>query len=136
MQLPPLIQTFVLHFGEMGGRWGVNRTVGQIYALLFLSDRPLNAEQITESIDAVVYTAAVKEDNPEYVRAKELGIPLLSRAQLLGQIMTNYETAIAVSGTHGKTTTTSMISSILMKADADPTISVGGSCLSSEGISG
>ena len=50
MQLPPLIQTFVLHFGEMGGRWGVNRTVGQIYALLFLSDRPLNAEQITEAL--------------------------------------------------------------------------------------
>jgi len=48
--LPPLVETFVLHFGEMGGRWGVNRTVGQIYALLFLSDRPLNAEQITEAL--------------------------------------------------------------------------------------
>jgi DNA-binding transcriptional regulator GbsR (MarR family) len=48
MQLPPVIETFVLHFGEMGGRWGVNRTVGQIYALLFLSDRPLNAEEITD----------------------------------------------------------------------------------------
>ncbi len=50
MTLTPLVQTFVLHFGEMGGRWGVNRTVGQIYALLFLSDRPLNAEQITEAL--------------------------------------------------------------------------------------
>lgn len=50
MNLPPLIQAFVLHFGEMGGRWGVNRTVGQIYALLFVSDRPLNAEEITESL--------------------------------------------------------------------------------------
>ena len=50
MQLPPLIQTFVLHFGEMGGRWGVNRTVGQIYALLFLSDRPLNAEEIVDAL--------------------------------------------------------------------------------------
>ncbi len=48
MRLPPVIETFVLHFGEMGGRWGINRTVGQIYALLFLSDRPLNAEEITE----------------------------------------------------------------------------------------
>ena len=48
MQLPPVIETFVLHFGEMGGRWGINRTVGQIYALLFLSDRPLNAEEITD----------------------------------------------------------------------------------------
>jgi DNA-binding transcriptional regulator GbsR (MarR family) len=48
--LSPLVQTFVLHFGEMGGRWGVNRTVGQIYALLFVSDRPLNAEEITEAL--------------------------------------------------------------------------------------
>jgi DNA-binding transcriptional regulator GbsR (MarR family) len=48
MNLPPIIEKFVLHFGEMGGRWGVNRTVGQIYALLFLSGRPLNAEEITE----------------------------------------------------------------------------------------
>ena len=50
VQLPPLIQDFVLHFGEMGGRWGVNRTVGQIYALLFLSDRPLNADEISDSL--------------------------------------------------------------------------------------
>jgi DNA-binding transcriptional regulator GbsR (MarR family) len=50
MTLSPLVQAFVLHFGEMGGRWGVNRTVGQIYALLFVSDEPLNAEQITEAL--------------------------------------------------------------------------------------
>ncbi len=50
MMLPPLIETFVLHFGEMGGRWGINRTVGQIYALLFVSDRPLNAEEITDAL--------------------------------------------------------------------------------------
>ncbi len=50
MVLPPLTEKFVLHFGEMGGRWGINRTVGQIYALLFLSDRPLNAEEITEAL--------------------------------------------------------------------------------------
>lgn len=50
MPLPALIETFVLHFGEMGGRWGINRTVGQIYALLFVSDRALNAEEITEAL--------------------------------------------------------------------------------------
>ncbi len=50
MNLPPLTEKFVLHFGEMGGRWGINRTVGQIYALLFLSDRPLNAEEMTEAL--------------------------------------------------------------------------------------
>lgn len=48
--LPPLIQNFVLHFGEMGSRWGISRTVGQIYALLYVSDRPLNAEEIADSL--------------------------------------------------------------------------------------
>jgi DNA-binding transcriptional regulator GbsR (MarR family) len=50
MDLPPFIQAFVLHFGEMGSRWGINRTVGQIYALLYLSPRPLCAEQIAEEL--------------------------------------------------------------------------------------
>ncbi|PSH68786.1 transcriptional regulator [Phyllobacterium brassicacearum] len=50
MNLPPLVQSFVLHFGEMGSRWGINRTVGQIYALLYVSPEPLNAEQIVEAL--------------------------------------------------------------------------------------
>jgi DNA-binding transcriptional regulator GbsR (MarR family) len=50
MILAPMIQTFVLHFGEMGSRWGINRTVGQIYALLYLSDEPLNADQIVHGL--------------------------------------------------------------------------------------
>ncbi len=50
MELSPLVQAFVLHFGEMGSRWGVNRTVGQIYALLFVSERPLNADDITVAL--------------------------------------------------------------------------------------
>ena len=50
MQLPPLTQSFVLHFGEMGSRWGINRTVGQIYALLFVADRPLHADDITDKL--------------------------------------------------------------------------------------
>jgi DNA-binding transcriptional regulator GbsR (MarR family) len=50
MNLPPLIQTFVLHFGEMGSRWGINRTVGQIYALLYISGKPLTADDICESL--------------------------------------------------------------------------------------
>ncbi|MCM1103665.1 MAG: UDP-N-acetylmuramate--L-alanine ligase [Clostridium sp.] len=74
----------------------------------------------------VVYTAAIHADNPEFAAAKEAGLPMLTRAQLLGQIMKCYSTPIAVSGTHGKTTTTSMISSILLHADTDPTISIGG----------
>ena len=83
-------------------------------------------ENLTEDIDLVVYTAAIKSDNPELAAAKKRNIPTLSRAELLGQMMKNYKTPIAVSGTHGKTTTTSMISQILLNADADPTLSIGG----------
>src|SRR5699024_5395619 len=74
----------------------------------------------------VVYTAAIHEDNEEFKAAADAGLPMLSRAELLGQLMKNYETPIAVSGTHGKTTTTSMLSHILLAGDLDPTISVGG----------
>lgn len=84
------------------------------------------ASNIIEGIDLVVYTAAIHEDNPEFAAAVSKGLPLMSRAQLLGQLMRNYNTAIAVAGTHGKTTTTSMLSHILLQADMDPTISVGG----------
>ena len=84
------------------------------------------ASNIIEGIDLIVYTAAIREDNPEFAAAKAAGVPMLTRAELLGQIMRNYDTPIAVSGTHGKTTTTSMISHILLKGDCDPTISVGG----------
>lgn len=84
------------------------------------------ASNISDSIDLVVYTAAIKEDNPEFKEVISRGIPTLSRAQFLGQLMTNYKTPIAVSGTHGKTTTTSMVSHILLEGELDPTISVGG----------
>jgi DNA-binding transcriptional regulator GbsR (MarR family) len=50
MQLTPLVESFVLHFGEMGSRWGINRTIGQIYALLYVTDRPLPADEITEML--------------------------------------------------------------------------------------
>lgn len=85
-----------------------------------------SASNITDDIDLVVYTAAVKEDNPELAAARQKGIPTITRAELLGQIMKNYKLPVAVSGTHGKTTTTSMISEILLAADADPTLSIGG----------
>ncbi|MDO4710958.1 MAG: UDP-N-acetylmuramate--L-alanine ligase [Peptostreptococcaceae bacterium] len=84
------------------------------------------AENINEDIDLVIYTAAIRHDNPELVRANELGIKILNRAIFLGQLMDRYPNAIAVSGTHGKTSTTSMLSTIYMYAGLDPTISVGG----------
>lgn len=84
------------------------------------------ASNIIDGIDVAVYTAAIHEDNEEFKAAAQKGIPMLSRAELLGQLMTNYDVPIAVSGTHGKTTTTSMLSHILLAGDLDPTISVGG----------
>ena len=84
------------------------------------------AENITDDIDCVVYTAAISRTNPELIEAVAHKIPMLTRAELLGQLMKNYDTPIAVSGTHGKTTTTSMISHILLEGKVDPTISVGG----------
>lgn len=74
---------------------------------------------------AVIYTMAVHEDNPEMVESKKLGIPILRRSQLLGAIMKKYRRSVAVAGTHGKTTVTSMLSYIFEKTDADPTILVG-----------
>lgn len=84
------------------------------------------AENITDDVDLVVYTAAIHPDNPELVAANQKQIPLMDRAHLLGEIMAEYSNSIAVAGTHGKTTTTSMVSEILLAADTDPTITVGG----------
>lgn len=81
---------------------------------------------ITEDIDLAVLTSAVHENNAEFKAIREKNIPYISRAQLLGQLMQNYATPIAISGTHGKTTTTSMVSQILLHAETDPTLSVGG----------
>lgn len=88
--------------------------------------KPQKAENITDDIDLVVYTAAVHNDNPEFAEVMRRQIPSLTRAQFLGQLMRNYKTPVAISGTHGKTTTTSMTSEILLCAGADPTLSVGG----------
>ena len=84
------------------------------------------ASNVAADTEVLIYTAAVKADNPELVAATEMNIPLLTRAEFLGQIMKNYHTAIGVSGTHGKTTTTSMLSQIMLEANTDPTILVGG----------
>lgn len=75
------------------------------------------AEEISK-IDVVVYTAAIHPDNPEFVRANDLGLKIITRAELLGSIMDEYPLSIAIAGTHGKTTTTSMISEIFL-ANAD-----------------
>lgn len=77
-------------------------------------------------VNLVVYTAAIPQDNPELLRAKELNIPLMDRAEFLGHVMNGHKYNIAIAGTHGKTTTTSMVSHICLSANLDPTILVGG----------
>ena len=101
----------------------LTRTLEERGAVIYYGQR---ASNIKDDVDVVVYTAAIHPDNPEFACAKEKGFPMLTRAELLGQIMRNYDTPIAISGTHGKTTTTSMVSHILLEGDCDPTISVGG----------
>ena len=86
-----------------------------------------------EAYDAVVYTVAISPDNPEYVRAKERGIPLISRSDYLGYLMTGYENRIGISGMHGKSTTTSMCAQIFMSADVDPTVLSGAAMCSMGG---
>ena len=83
-------------------------------------------DNITKDIDLIVYTAAISNENPEFKRAKELNIPTITRAEFLGCIMKGHKYNVAVAGTHGKTTTTSMISHICLDANLDPTILVGG----------
>lgn len=85
-----------------------------------------DAANITDNIAFVVRTAAAHDDNPEIIRARELGIPVFERTQAWGAIMKDYRNALCISGTHGKTTTTSMCTHILMAADRDPTVMIGG----------
>lgn len=87
---------------------------------------PQAASNITEDINVVVITGAISPDNPELVRARELGIPVIDRGTLVGEIMLHYGHRYGVAGSHGKTSTTSMLSLIWLEAETDPTVLVGG----------
>ncbi len=91
-------------------------------AIIYLGHK---AEHVNGA-DVVVYTSAVRPDNPELIRAHELGIPVYVRAELLGELMAEAEFGIAIAGSHGKTTTTAMIGLMLERANQDPTVLVGG----------
>ena len=91
-------------------------------AHIYLGHRAKNVD----NVDLVIYSSAIGNDNPELARAEELGITSITRAQALGLLMDEYENSIAISGTHGKTTTTSMVSLILKDAGKEPTVLVGG----------
>ena len=127
--------------------WDALKELGEVevYDRTSYEESPLIAERIGDAEIVVINKTPISKETMDkcenikliavlatgynvvdYAYAKEKGIPMLTRAQLLGQIMRNYDTSIAVAGTHGKTTTTSMLSHILLKGECDPTISVGG----------
>lgn len=85
-----------------------------------------DAANLAPDTEFVVRTAAAHDDNPEIIRAHELGIPVFERTQAWGAIMPGYKNAVCIAGTHGKTTTTSMCTHILMAAEKDPTVMIGG----------
>ncbi|HBC27780.1 MAG TPA: UDP-N-acetylmuramate--L-alanine ligase, partial [Ruminococcaceae bacterium] len=89
---------------------------------VFMGHRPENVGDA----ELVVYTAAVKKDNPELVAARERGIPALERSVMLGIVTRRYRNSIAVSGTHGKTTTTAMITQVCIDGNLDPSAIIGG----------
>ena len=84
------------------------------------------AENISSDMQLIVYTAAISADNPELTAAKASGAKVIDRAELVGIIMKNYKYPISVAGTHGKTTTSSILTEIFLAADTDPTVSLGG----------
>lgn len=99
----------------------VTDELAKLGAKIFLEQK---AENISDDVDLVIYTIAISEDNSEFIRAKELGVPVLTYPEALGLISAQKYT-IAVSGTHGKTTTTAMLAKIFIDAGLDPTVIVG-----------
>ncbi|MEK7553478.1 MAG: UDP-N-acetylmuramate--L-alanine ligase [Patescibacteria group bacterium] len=92
---------------------------------ILIGHKPSNiSKSASRRIDSIIHSAAVKKDNPEIKKAEEFGIPLKSYAQALGELTRQYKT-IAVSGAHGKSTTTAMLSLVLIKAGFDPTVIIG-----------
>ncbi len=107
---------------------GSDKNYGDMIDILEKNGIPVyigsNADLVKDA-DIVVYTSAINQHDPEFVRAKSLGIPTYERAKFLGLLLQNYEKPICICGTHGKTTTTSMISSIFIDANMDPNVQVG-----------
>jgi len=90
---------------------------------VYIGNNPAN---ITPDIDLIVYNSAIKPDNPERIAATTLGIPTMVRAELLGEMLKNYKYPICIAGSHGKTSTTALITSIALEAGLDPTVNIGG----------
>lgn len=108
---------------------GSDRTESNITDILKKDGAEIYVGQRAENIgspDLVVYTAAISDDNPELCEARRKGIETIERADFLGELMLDFKMPISISGTHGKTTTTSMLSTVLLHSGEDPTILVGG----------
>ncbi|MBE6762773.1 MAG: UDP-N-acetylmuramate--L-alanine ligase [Ruminococcaceae bacterium] len=114
-----------LGFSISGSDWGESDNIHRLAGLGIPIFKGHFAENVGDS-ELVVYTSAVSGDNPELVAAKERGIPTIERGMLLGEISRRYGKTVAVAGTHGKTTTSSMLSHTLLKADIDPSVFIGG----------
>ena len=117
----------LLHRGiaVTGSDWLESRAVDHLRILGAAICVPHSASIITGQT-LVVHTAAIPADNPEMVEARRLGIPIMDRARFLGNLAEGYGNTVAVSGTHGKTTSTGMIATVMMTADLNPTIHIGG----------
>ena len=127
VSMSPLAE--VLHDAGLsitGSDVGEGDNVQHLRALGIPVYRGHSAGNIREDIEFLVRTAAVHDDNPEIAAARERGIPVFERAQAWGAIMKDYQNALCISGTHGKTTTTSMCTHIMMAAEQDPTVMIGG----------
>lgn len=118
-----------LGFRVSGSDLGSNALTSRLDAIGVKVYRGHAAQQV-EDADVVVISTAVPEDNPELVRARELGLPVVRRAEMLAELF-RFQQGIAVAGTHGKTTTTSLVASLLTEGGLDPTYVIGGQLTSS-----
>ena len=111
-------------FNVTGSDWAKSESTEKLNSMGIKVTIGHNLEDVAKS-DVVVYSAAIKQDDPEMVEAKRLNIPTIERADFLGELTRCFEDTICISGTHGKTTTTSMISLCFLEALKDPSIQVG-----------
>lgn len=111
-------------FNITGSDWAQSEATDKLVSMGIKVTIGHNLEDVSKS-DVIVYSAAIKQDDPEMLEAKRLNIPTIERADFLGEITRCFEDTICISGTHGKTTTTSMISLCFLEALKDPSIQVG-----------